>query len=362
MNKSVKLRDALFLTHPKAIDKSMQEIFDKIASETLEVPYTWEVELTRAGQTGRSKKVVWEELIDSGKVGFMALLRNVRNFLQEGISKEHIVKVCNIIADPEQVAKSKQLPFRFMSAYRSILSGSDQGGFRTYNAWVLPEEFVGNPNVERVMNAIEVATKYSVRNMPVFNGEDVLIATDVSGSMFENITPKSTVTQFDIGALMAMVAKYACENSIVGMFGDSWKVLDVKRDDGILSNVNILHNREGEVGYSTNGYKVLEWANQQKHIFDRIMMFTDCQMYNSNRWGNTKTVSDIDRQWNLYRANKNPNCKLYLFDLSGYGASPIEIKDNGVYTIAGFSDKVFDVITRLEQGQSAIDEIMSVIL
>ena len=71
MNKEVKLRDALFLTHPKPVDKAMKLLFEKIASDTLETPYTWEVELSNAGQTGRSKKSVWEELICSGFEGWL---------------------------------------------------------------------------------------------------------------------------------------------------------------------------------------------------------------------------------------------------------------------------------------------------
>ena len=121
MNKSVKLRDALFLSHPKPADKAMKLLFDKIASETLEVPYTWEVELSNAGQTGKSKKLVWEELILSGKVGFMALLRNLRNLLQEGVSGECLHIVCKTLSDRGQVLKSKQMPYRFLSAYRSLM-------------------------------------------------------------------------------------------------------------------------------------------------------------------------------------------------------------------------------------------------
>jgi hypothetical protein len=30
----------------------------------------------------------WKELIDSGKVGYMALLRNLRNILEDGVSAE----------------------------------------------------------------------------------------------------------------------------------------------------------------------------------------------------------------------------------------------------------------------------------
>jgi hypothetical protein len=46
----IKLRDALFIVHPKAKDESQQAIFNKIATDELAVPYTWETELSALGQ------------------------------------------------------------------------------------------------------------------------------------------------------------------------------------------------------------------------------------------------------------------------------------------------------------------------
>jgi len=70
---NVTLKDALFITHPKADSREQQDLFDKITNNTLEVPYTWEVELSK----GNDKKETWEQLIDSGKLGYMALMRNL---------------------------------------------------------------------------------------------------------------------------------------------------------------------------------------------------------------------------------------------------------------------------------------------
>ena len=137
---AVKLRDALFLVHPKAKDAAQQALFDKIVAGTLETPYTWETELSALGQqafeTPEAKaeavRAKWEELLDSGKLGYMALLRNLRNILQAGVSPEHMERLCARLSDPDQVVRSKQLPFRFLSAYREIRSVQS-----TYAAMVL---------------------------------------------------------------------------------------------------------------------------------------------------------------------------------------------------------------------------------
>ncbi len=101
-NREVKLRDALFLVHPKAKDDAQQALFDKIAKDELEVPYTWEVELSVLGQQSfesseekeAAVRAKWEELIANNALGYMALLRNLRNILQAKVSDAHISSVC----------------------------------------------------------------------------------------------------------------------------------------------------------------------------------------------------------------------------------------------------------------------------
>ncbi len=123
-NQSVKLRDALFLVHPKADSPEKQAIFDRIANGTLMTPYTWETQLSELGQKHfapeekvTALKTLWEELLDSGKLGYMALLRNLRNILGAGVSVRHIKDLCARLSDPVQVKNSRQLPFRFLAAY-----------------------------------------------------------------------------------------------------------------------------------------------------------------------------------------------------------------------------------------------------
>ena len=52
-----------------------------------------------------------------------------------------------------------------------------------------------------------------------------------------------------------------------------------------------------------------------------------------------------------------PEAKLYLFDLAGYGTTPIDNRQGDVYLIAGWSDKIFDILAAIESGRDAIEEI-----
>lgn len=344
---SIRMKDALFISHAKPENEEMKALFKKIAEDTLETPYTWETQLSEAGQKGLETRLIWEDLIDSKKVGYMALLRNLRNILESGASKAHVQKVCDFLSSPEMVARSRQFPFRFLSAYR-MLSGDNPGRrWDTLNMRPAPN----SPYVSMVLNALEKAVKSSIMNIPMFKDETVLIASDVSGSMFDRVSEKSIVRQYDIGLLMGMLLNTKCDAVTTGIFGDTWKTKNLPTDQ-VLTNLSKLYAIEGEVGYSTHGYKVLQWANRQKVSYDRIMIFTDEQMYGGS----------IQNEWTKYK-NKNPNAKLYLFDLSGYGNTPLDTsKGSDVYIIAGWSDEVFKVMANLEKGAEALDNIKEIVI
>ena len=344
-NGEVKLRDALFLVHPKAKDENQQAIFNKIATNTLTTPYTWETELSDVGQYNyeneKAKKIAfrqkWEDLIDSNRMGYMATMRNLRNIVEAEVSFAHIEKVCQYLSNEKAVANAKQLPFRFLAAYREIKSMKSR--YATL-----------------ILEALEDAVMQSAQNIKGFDGNtSVVIACDVSGSMQQPISPKSKIQLYDIGLMLGMLMQSRCKNVISGMFGDTWKIINMSNRN-VLTNVQEFYKREGEVGYSTNGYLVIEDLIKRKEIVDKVMLFTDVQLWNSNRTNHT-----FENSWNRYK-QMAPKAKLYLFDLAGYGQVPLDIKRNDVYLIAGWSDKIFDVLDALEKGDSTLTKIKQITL
>ena len=100
----------------------------------------------------------------------MAVLRNLRNILQAEVSSEHVERLCIRLADSEQVLRSKQLPFRFLSAYKEIMSET-------------------SPLTGLVLDALEKAVLASADNIAGFDvNTNVLLACDVSGSMFQPVS------------------------------------------------------------------------------------------------------------------------------------------------------------------------------
>jgi 60 kDa SS-A/Ro ribonucleoprotein len=204
-----------------------------------------------------------------------------------------------------------------------------------------------------LLDALEKAVTACAVNIKGFNHDTrVLLACDVSGSMQKPVSAQSKVLLYDVGLMLAMLLQSRCKNVEVGMFGDSWKTISVPRNS-ILANVQEFYRREGEVGYSTNGYLVIKDLLNRKAVMDKVMLFTDCQLWNSH----STSGDHIQALWLRYKAEVAPGAKLYLFDLGGYGHAPLQLLRNGVYLIAGWSDKIFDVLAALENGTPALDII-----
>ena len=126
-------KDTIMLTRPK----EPSEIIKKILDKKLETPYTWETQLSAS----KDKTKTWEELISSGKLGIMALVRNLRNILDAKVSDEHIDKVIAKIKSEQVIKKSKMFPFRFYQSYKQL-------------------EHESHTRISEVLDALETATDY----------------------------------------------------------------------------------------------------------------------------------------------------------------------------------------------------------
>ncbi|MBO4665088.1 MAG: TROVE domain-containing protein [Bacteroidaceae bacterium] len=337
-NLEVKLRDALFIVHPKAKDNEQQKIFNKITWKTLKTPYTWETELSAIGQhkytdkesKDNAFKEKWEELIQSGRLGYMALLRNLRNILNVNVDDECINIVTKQLTDPNEVLRAKQFPFRYLSAYKELKN-------------------VRSFNTPALLTALEKAVNTCAEKITGFSNKTrVMISCDMSGSMVQPISLQSKMHYYEVGIMLAMLLKNRCDKVITGIFGDEWKVINLPQEN-ILSNTCETIQRIGEVGFNTYGCKPIDWLIKEKIVVDKVMFFTDCQF-----WGDDEFGKHFINFWNTYK-KISPNAHLYLFDLAGYGYSPIRIPRQDVTLIAGWSDRIFEMMDCIENGEDIIN-------
>lgn len=339
--KDVKLRDVLRITHPNPKSKEIEKLFGKILNDTLETPYTWETELSARGNT----KEVWDELIASGRVGYMALLRNLRNIIKCGAD---ITPVLAVLSDPAQVKKSKQLPFRFFSAYRTL----EKEGLMT----------------AEIHRALESAITSSIDNMEKIKGR-TLIAVDISGSMSSRISAKSDICCSDIASLLGAMANKLCEDATVCYFEASKSLYrEYYRRRGMRFPESVYKD-SSECGYRIANYgkydSVLENALQNSFAgggtdlslpmeyalkidkgkrfkpFDRVIYFSDNEC---NRGLETTIQGLADK----YRRKYNKDFWVHGVDLQGYGTQ--QFCGARFNLIAGWSERILSFITLAEAG------------
>ena len=310
---AVKMRDILRICRPTPKNEAQSAMWKQLLDGTLPTPMTWESELSENG----NNKETWEKLIASGKVGYMALLRNLRNIVSA--NPGNIADVLKKIADPEAVRRSRQLPFRFLSAYRNL---PDCAGSAVYNA-------------------LEDAVDASVANMPRLPGRTV-IAVDVSGSMGRSVSSNSTVHCCEIGMMLGLIANRICEDALFLEFN---YVLEKPALSGRTGILYACVNEAKASGGTDMRLPVAHMINN-RIMADRLIIISD----NECNYG-THTVQS---QMNEYRKSINPNCWVHAIDLMGYGTQQfIGDKTN---VIAGWSEKVFEFILMAEQGEGTLEK------
>jgi hypothetical protein len=90
------------------------------------------------------------------------------------------------------------------------------------------------------------------------------------------------------------------------------------------------------------------------------MLFTDGQLWDS-KTNNAALANTMSAKWMEYKKIA-PNAKLYLFDLAGHKAVPLDVRQHDVFLVAGWSDKVFEIMDAIEKGSDAITEIAGLAL
>ena len=252
-NGSIKLRDVMFLVHPKPRNEEEAKLFAKIASRTLDVPDTWEVALS----TGKDKKATWTRLIEEGKIGGLAMLRNLRNMREAGVDKKVIEKGLS------ELKSSMLLPMNFLQAKDT------------------------NPEFER---QIEDAMLESYKNLPKLPGRTLFIV-DVSGSMSCKYSAKSNYNRIDAASAMAMLAANQCEDfELVCTAGNDSSythatehIMYPAKGFDLIGQIRDAYGRLGGGGIFTR--QCLEWCRQNiEGEFDRIIVFSDsqdCDFYNT---------------------------------------------------------------------------------
>ncbi len=228
----VKLRDVLFLVHAKPRDKEQETTWKQLVDETLSAPDTWEVGLS----AGKSKKETFTRLLSEGKLGYMALLRNLRNMSEAGVDAKLVNNA--ILA---RKGADRVLPFRFVAAERAA---------------------------PRYHYALDKALKQAIGKQLRLPGRTIVLV-DVSGSMlWSRVSERSDLTRMDAAAALASLVN----GEDLRVFTFSEKVVEVPARRG-LSGVDAVNKSQPNGG--TYLGKAVKQINRLPH--DRLIVITDEQ-------------------------------------------------------------------------------------
>ncbi|MGW3016295.1 TROVE domain-containing protein [Streptomyces longwoodensis] len=253
---------------------------------------------------GPMDRAAWEAVIPS--MGAMALVRNLRNFDEAGVGDDVAARVAARISAPEQVARSRQFPFRYLAAYRHAPS----------LRWAYP---------------LEQALGHALANVPALPGR-TLVLVDRSGSMFfSRLSDRSELTRADAAAVFGTALALRAADADLVEFGTSSNPVRFRKGESVLK----VLERFGNLG----GTDTTGAVRRHYRRHDRVLIVTDEQYAHSPHGEPTEQVpADVP---------------VYTWNLAGYRPGHGPSGRGNRHTFGGLSDAAFRMVPLLEAAHDA---------
>ncbi|MBG0856268.1 TROVE domain-containing protein [Streptomyces spinoverrucosus] len=253
---------------------------------------------------GPMDRAAWEAVIPS--MGTMALVRNLRNFDEAGVSDEVAARVAARISDPAEVARSRQFPFRYLAAYQHAPS----------LRWSYP---------------LEQALGHSLANVPALSGR-TLVLVDRSGSMFySRLSDRSELNRADAAAIFGTALALRAADADLVEFGTSSNPVRFRKGESVLK----VLERFGDLG----GTDTTEAVRRHYRKHDRVLIVTDEQYAYSRHGDPTEQVP--------------AHVPVYTWNLAGYRVGHGPSGKGNRHTFGGLSDAAFRMVPLLEAARDA---------
>jgi 60 kDa SS-A/Ro ribonucleoprotein len=281
----VKLRDVLFLCHAKPRDAEQAAVWKQLVEDELEAADTWEVSLSAQ----KDKKETFERLLSEGKLGGMAVLRNLRLMAAAGVSPA-------LIRERLSKGVARALPFRYVTAARYA------------------------PKFEDALEIAMLKGISGVRKLPGATG----LLVDVSGSMDSALSGKGETTRIDAAAGLAILLREKCDAFSVATFSE--KCVEVPARRGLALRDAITGSQAHSSTYLKRALEELRGNADWKKL-DRLIVLTDEQSHDG-----------ILAAW---------MAKAYVVNVAPY--KPGLSYGNGWTHIDGWSERVVDYMASVEK-------------
>lgn len=253
----------------------------------------------------------WEAIIP--EMGVFALIRNLRNFDEQKIGDEAAAQVIAKITSEEDVAKSRILPMRVLSAYNAAPS-------------------------DRWKHPLATTVDFTTGNIPELPGR-TLILVDTSGSMGAPFSKDGSLMRWDSAALFGLVlAKRNEGRADLVAFSSATMPFTLRRGASVLGELQ----RWQREGYFMGGGTQTAAAIQRHYAgHDRVMILTDEQAHYSY---SGRTVTDM----------VPARVPMYTWNLAGYQHGSAPSGTGNRHTFGGLNDQAFSTVPMLEAAQNAV--------
>jgi 60 kDa SS-A/Ro ribonucleoprotein len=285
----VKLRDVLFLSHPKPKDQDQADLWKRLANNQLQTPDTWEVNLSAPGT---DKKLVWERLLSENKLGAIALLKNLRNIQGAQVPNEYIIQTL------ARMNVERVLPFRFITAEK-------------YS--------------KGLGRHLEEAMYRCIRSFNKLDGKTVLLV-DISGSMNAPLSNKADYNRIDAATSLAILLQELCEETEIYSFSDNTMRIKPSRGFALAEAID-----KSQSHGSTNLHGAIKSVFHNGDKNARYIIITDEQATDDGR---IKTISP----------------KSYIINVAPYQKS---IVYGDWKRMDGFSENVMEWIYEYEKEEAS---------
>lgn len=356
--KTVSLIDMVNLLHPKSSERNA-EALKQLVLGTLRQFNTAEDKQTKVGQEVAAKvksgeitaeqAVVelkeaktdnWKDLIDNKTIGYLSLLRNLRNILKDSESLVH--DAGKLLTNIDFIKKSKVFPHQIDLALEVIL------------------DEINTPLGRILLGYLNTAYENSVINLKELGlDENTAVVIDTSGSMFSNgfgsslnINGKSTRNRMPIEKASLIGATLA-KGLGADMYQFSTNCLEISYNPNDSVNTikqNVLR-QEGKVGHSTNFNEIFRTLNKSRG-YARIFIVSDLQ-------GADGIIKNSEYQEYVRKFGRP---YIYTIDLTGYGTNMFKENDR-LFQLAGYSAHIYETAKLYETDFNAlINEIRKIII
>jgi 60 kDa SS-A/Ro ribonucleoprotein len=254
-----------------------------------------------------SSKAVWGAIVP--QLPIFALVRNLATLERHDILDNHRALIESKLTNPEIIAKSKMLPFRFLTAAEKVSS-----------SWAT--------------DALREALELSFVNVPTIEGRTAVFL-DISVSMQNDF--------LKVASLFAIsILKQTNLNGRLITFNTRAKDIKVSARDSILTQASRIQSDGG-----TDVSAPMKLLHAQNDKVDTIVLISDEQQNTG-----TPFYDELLR----YRKAVNPKVKTFLINISPYRNAIVNPKDPQVFYIFGWSDQVLNFLSLASQGWKSMSD------